>query len=100
MCSIDYGNCFPLPCYFYFLFDSHVRRHSFSLFSNQQVFNEVDHYSHVFTSFAFIRIAWKGGSVVRNTGMGSIQGMIVGTGMVEWWNGEISGMPTGMSTSM
>jgi len=86
--------------YFYFVFDSYVWRHSFSQFLSQKVFNEVDYYSHVFTSFAFIRIAWKGGSVARNTEIGNIQRIIVGTGKMEWWNGRISGMPTGMSTSM
>ena len=33
-------------------------------------------------------------------GMGGILGMIVGTGMVEWWNGGFAGMRAGMSASM
>ena len=78
---------FPLLCLFYFMFYfSLIHMYGDTLFPCSQLnrfFNEVDHYSHVFTSFAFIRIARKGGSVVQNAGMGGIQGMIVGTGMVE-----------------
>jgi len=61
--SSMYCACWNVLLFIFFL---HVQRHSFSLFSTRQVFNEADYCFYVLASPAMSGIAGKSGSVVQS----------------------------------